>query len=146
MGGVNIGNLFPLNQWLHKINLLSDSIYKRLIIFRYKYWQWRDREMFEYIKQLRIMTIEETVDYIINNKCSCTRFGDGEFLVLVGLSNQFQKEDKRLADRLKEVIENRVDNLLVCMPSFITNVKPFVLNSQLTGLGFNHSYLKSAVK
>lgn len=145
-GGVNTGNLSPLNQWLHKIKLLFDSIHKRLIIFRYKYWQWRDREMAEYIKKLRIMSIEETVDYIIKNKSSCTRFGDGEFLVLVGQFNQFQKKDKKLADRLKEVIENKVDSLLVCMPSFITNVKPFVLNSQLTGLGFNHSYLKTAVK
>lgn len=145
-GGVNTGNLSPLNQWLHKIKLLFDSIHKRLIIFRYKYWQWRDREMAEYIKKLRIMSIEETVDYIIKKKSSCTRFGDGEFLVLVGQFNQFQKKDKKLADRLKEVIENKVDSLLVCMPSFITNVKPFVLNSQLTGLGFNHSYLKTAVK
>lgn len=101
--------------------------------------------MTKYLKSLQIMTITETVDYIVEHKCSCTRYGDGEFLVMNGSMNGFQKKDDKLAKRLKEVIESPLPNLLVCLPSFITDVSQFVLNSQLTGLGFNSILLKEIV-
>lgn len=128
-----------------RLSCFAVNLKKYLIILRYRYWQWKDKEMNSYIRKLYIMSMEETVDYIVRHKCSCTRYGDGEFLVLAGKHNKFQKEDKVLAERLKEIILNPVDGLLLCMPSFITNTKPFVLNSKLTGLGFNNSLLKSAV-
>ena len=144
--GVNFGTPPSLINLRHSLSSFFYGIYVRGLILRYRFWQWKDRDMSKYIKSLKIMSIEETIDYIVDNKCSCTRFGDGEFLVLIGKYNQFQKSDSKLAERLKEILLNPIGNLLVCMPSFITNVKPFVLNSKLTGLGFNHSYLKTAVE
>ena len=146
IGGVNFGTPPSLINLRHSLSSFFYGIYVRGLILRYRFWQWKDRDMSKYIKSLKIMSIEETIDYIVDNKCSCTRFGDGEFLVLIGKYNQFQKSDSKLAERLKEILLNPIGNLLVCMPSFITNVKPFVLNSKLTGLGFNHSYLKTAVE
>lgn len=122
-----------------------EKIRLRLIILRYKFWIHRDKQSTDYLKQLRIMSIEDTVNYIVQNKCSCTRYGDGEFLVMSGRGNKFQKRNESLAKRLIEVFQNQNDKLLICMPSFLTDVSPFVINSQLTGLGFTHSYLKSSI-
>lgn len=124
---------------------MLETIKKILIIQRYRYWQWKDREMSSYLSKLRIMPIEDTVDYIIDHQCSCSRFGDGEFLVMSGRHNGFQKEDDQLAERLKDVFKHPLPNLLVCIPTFMTDVSPFVLNSQLMGLGFNYSLLKEIV-
>lgn len=124
---------------------LIENIKKQLLVYRYRYWQHKDKTMTDYLNNLKIMPIEETVDYIVKNKCSCSRYGDGEFLVMSGRHNGFQKVDGKLAQRLRDAFENPVQGLLVCIPTFMTNVKPFVLNSQLTGLGFNHSLLKEIV-
>ena len=35
----------------------------------------------------------DTIDYILQNKCSVSRFGDGEFLIMQGWHIGFKKED-----------------------------------------------------
>lgn len=122
-----------------------DNIKKHLLILRYRYWQCKNKEITSYLHRLQIMSIEETVDYIVEHKCSCTRYGDGEFLVMSGRNNGFQKIDNKLAERLKEVIDTPIPNLLICIPTFLTNVKPFVLESQIFGLGYNNTFLKETV-
>lgn len=116
-----------------------------LLIWRYRYQQWRDKDNLKYLKSLKIMSMEESIRYIIKTKCSIARYGDGEFLIMGGYSNGFQKQDERLAERLRQILNEPLPNLLVCIPSFIKDVRPFIQNSQLTGLGFNQVYLKSCV-
>jgi hypothetical protein len=53
----------------------------------------------------KIASIDETLDYVIANRCSVSRFGDGE--VLLTNPNKeigFQVGDPKLAERLKEVL------------------------------------------
>ena len=120
-------------------------LYQIFRLFRYRYWQWRDKEMRNYLKSLEIMSQSDTIDYIIKHKCSITRYGDGEFLVMGGTHNIFQKEDKVLAEKLKLVFSEPLPNMLICIPSFLTDQKPLVLSSKIFGLEYNHTHLRSTV-
>ena len=69
-------------------------------------------------KPLRIMKASETINYIIDNKCSIARFGDGELhIVAYNSALRFQKTDKQLQKRLIEVLNNPNPDLLLCLPN-----------------------------
>lgn len=61
-----------------------------------------------------VMTVSETLHYVLENKVSMTRFGDGEFDCMFGKGIRYQKASKSLAARLKEVFSSQNKNLLVC--------------------------------
>ncbi len=95
---------------------MQDFLYQLLIEVRLGLKLRSYRTYWKFLKRLRIMSSAETVDYIIKNKCSASRFGDGEFAVMIGASNGFQKKDPILAKRLKEVILTNNENVLICIP------------------------------
>ena len=57
-------------------------------------------------KGLYVASREETVKEIIKKKKSISRFSDGEFSIIYGGNINFQKYDKTLSKRLKEIIKN----------------------------------------
>lgn len=72
---------------------------------------------------LNIMTPKKTMEYIINNQCSISRFGDGEFELILepDINLGFQNNSNLLAEKLEEVLENDNEKLLICIPySFIS--------------------------
>ena len=58
----------------------------------------------------------ETIEELKNTDKSIIRFGDGEFSIMEGESICFQKYDPSLAEKLKEIIKNNDDNLLIGIP------------------------------
>lgn len=67
--------------------------------------------------QLKIMTIEETLNYIIENNCSVSRYGDGEFNLLSSSSIGFQESDFELVNRLQKIVRKTgKSNCLICLP------------------------------
>ena len=64
----------------------------------------------------KVLNIDETIDYIIKNKSSVSRFGDGELKLMTEKSIFFQTYSKELGIRLKQVIRNEEKNLIVCIP------------------------------
>jgi glycosyltransferase family protein len=74
---------------------------------------------------------DETLDKILQDRCSLSRFGDGEFLVMHGSRIHFQNPSPQLAQRLKEVIASNIPNLLISLPDFfgsLDNYVPSVVN------------------
>ena len=74
-------------------------------------------------KKPKIMCFEETINYILKNGCSVSRFGDGEFnLCLYDCYDLFfQKYDKNLSLKLLEALNsNDNGNVLLCLPSSLT--------------------------
>lgn len=77
-------------------------------------------------KLLCIFDSETTVRYILNHRCSVSRFGDGEFQMITHYINKgtidsflvdsFQNYDAKLAMRLMEVLTTYSPNHLVCIP------------------------------
>lgn len=72
----------------------------------------------QFNRKSSVAGIDETLDKLIQTDCSLCRFGDGECKVMLGQGNGFQKADKQLAQRLKEIVKkNNSDHLLVCIPN-----------------------------
>lgn len=68
-----------------------------------------------------VLTTTETLEKIISERKSISRFGDGEFNLLMPgrkKGNIFQKRDKKLQGRLKEILNSNEENLLVCIQPF----------------------------
>lgn len=74
----------------------------------------------------KVVGRKETLDYILRNNCSVSRYGDGEFLLMTGWYIGFQKYDEKLAIRLREILKSDLKNHIVCLPDV------FRTTSQLT--------------
>jgi len=61
----------------------------------------------------KIKSIEETLDKIINDRCSISRFGDGEFACMNCSRISYHDPSEDLAERLKEVLSSDFPNLLI---------------------------------
>lgn len=72
----------------------------------------------KFYKKPNILSNKETIDKIINEKCSIGRFGDGEFFLLTkekGLS-RYQDINDRLSERLLEIMNSQEEKFLVGIP------------------------------
>ena len=78
-------------------------------------------------RNIRVAKSNDTVDFILSRRCSVSRYGDGEMNMIIQLltdnksviSPTFQQYDKRLAERLLEIISaENYDNArhIVCIP------------------------------
>ena len=68
-------------------------------------------------RKLKVMTAEETIDYIVKNRCSIARYGDGEVSLIRKYGIGFQDYDKNLSKELKNI--KTTDKLLVCVPFYL---------------------------
>lgn len=77
---------------------------------------------------IRVLSKEETLDYILKNQSSVVRFGDGEVQLMNGGSLDFQVFDQKLADRMLEIIAiPSSEQLLVCIPDVFHELRRFRL-------------------
>lgn len=74
----------------------------------------------------KIKSIDETLDKIIRDKCSISRFGDGEFACMNLSRISFHDPSEDLADRLKEVISSDLPNLLIGLPDCFGSLDCYV--------------------
>lgn len=88
-------------------NFIKQRIYVHIYMPLYYIW---------FSKKFDIKDGKETIDYIINSRCSISRYGDGEYMSLNGESTRFNQSDHILAKRLREVLNNEVVGHVVCLP------------------------------
>ncbi len=71
-----------------------------------------------------ILSKDETIRRITEDKKSITRLGDGEFAAIVGQKRwNFQPESKVLSEKLQEVLKSDNDNLIIGLnPTFYRNL------------------------
>lgn len=65
------------------------------------------------MNKLNVMSDWETVKYILDHKCSVSRFGDGELEVMIGFNIPFQKSNHQIRKKLKQI--KTTDKCLVCL-------------------------------
>lgn len=71
----------------------------------------------QYQYPIKIMSSLETIRYIKKHNCSISRYGDGEFRIMLSeMDLGFQSYAETLADKLKRVISETDEHLLVCFP------------------------------
>lgn len=76
-----------------------------------------------------VMSIEDTINAIIDNKLSVSRYGDGEVYMMADqMVESFQTYDKKQANRLKYIINNPIKNHMVCIPAIFENLSRFSEN------------------
>ena len=83
----------------------------------------------------RVYRAEETIELIIQEKLSVSRFGDGEFDMLLNINHpKYQKNDSNLVYKLNAAFNSNKKNLLVCIPDVFSSesLKP------LTGKAARH--------
>lgn len=61
-----------------------------------------------------VLSSNETLDYILNNKVSVGRYGDGELNIMLGNNIKFQEFNNDLSKRLMDIKSS--DKFLVCIP------------------------------
>lgn len=100
-------------------------------IYSYKYWKCRKLR-----HSYQILNSEETINYIINKRCSVSRYGDGELAMIYHFLdggdasnfyiNAFQRYSEQLASKLYQVLKSDKSNLLISVPYPISNVDEYV--------------------
>lgn len=74
----------------------------------------------------KIATVEETIDKIKKDKCSVSRFGDGEILLTNPAKNiGFQRGNQLLSERLKEVLTIERSNHIVCISDVFEHLERY---------------------
>ncbi len=101
---------------------------KKKITSQFYYYQWlfNTRKLRAGFPSYHILNIKETIDDIIKNKRSVSRFGDGEFrLMLPEYQLEFQENSDRIREKMREVIGSNLKNHLVCLPEPLVSVRSF---------------------
>ena len=98
-----------------KIYIFIGLIFSILIIilsyfFQYFKLKYTVEDLF---KGIKIFSAEDTLDEIINNNRSISRFGDGELNLLFGNGNLFQQYNKYLCKRMKLILKSSEVGLLI---------------------------------
>jgi len=113
----------------------------------YLYWIIRTWPFRWSFPKYKILSIDETINDIIKNKKSLSRFGDGEFLLILKKQNLgFQNQNPLLADKLLEVLNNRNPNFLVALPDSISSVKSHKRFAKVYWLLFINTHGKALSK
>lgn len=64
----------------------------------------------------KVLSIDETMEKIIHEKLSVSRFGDGEIKLVAGQPISFQRLEAGLAEKLQKVLSSKKEGFLVCLP------------------------------
>ena len=73
---------------------------------------------------IKMFSIEETIEVIIKEKVSVSRFGDGEFKwLLEKKQNSFQSNSKELVERLKEILTTEKKGHIVCITPAVSGLE-----------------------
>lgn len=67
------------------------------------------------IRVPKVNSVEKTYEKIISDRCSISRFGDGEFEIILENAAVFQCNDIRLARRLKDILISSLKNHIVAI-------------------------------
>lgn len=84
------------------------------------------------MKNPTIISLDDTIDTIIQRKASISRYGDGEFDIIFGRTQGFQGRNDRLAKRLKDVLKRNGESekFLVALPDCFGDISHFTPEAQ----------------
>lgn len=102
-------------------NLLNNNLDERYVSFEniHRYLDNLKYEMSEdirFVKKPKIASPQATIEKIIKDRVSISRFGDGEFELLFNRSIPFQSSNNKLSERLKEILTSNLENLIIGIP------------------------------
>lgn len=116
---------------------MKNILYNVELAFRFlKYQRKYDRKLKELGFLPIIRSTDETLDKILEEHCSVSRYGDGEFNVIREKGNGFCHYHPRLAERLGEVLERDIPHHIVCLPYALVSQENLNLRTKVFWLAF----------
>lgn len=97
-----------MKNYLKKIKNIPKRIEREIEAFQYRNGR--------YAGVLRILNTEESLSYIEKHPISFYRYGDGEIALMMGEGIPFQKADKRLAKRLRDLLTVNEKGIKAAIP------------------------------
>lgn len=81
---------------------------------------------------INVLNIEDTLDFIINNHSSVSRFGDGEINIMSGESIAYQDYNDKLCSELKEIVslQSNID-FVVCLSDVYKDLNRYTPHCQI---------------
>lgn len=76
---------------------------------------------FRKTSKLQIMSSMDSIRYIIDHKCSLSRFGDGELDSIEGKGGEYQHPSPRLSKMLLECLQSNLPNHRVAIPNHLNH-------------------------
>ena len=107
---------------------MKNSIFKRELLKVYnKAYDFKTKSVDWFLRKKmgvpKIMSVDDTLDYIMNNKCSVARFGDGELKLAVGEDISFQRWSPSIEKRLCQILKSNTPNCLITLSEFFEGGK-----------------------
>lgn len=107
------------------------KIYYYLLDLKDKIIIFYNKNITEKKKAPIVIDTDETLDKIINDKCSVSRFGDGEFSLIYGENLKFQPANKEISEKLKEILNSNKENHIVCIPNVFGEINWATENAKI---------------
>ena len=86
---------------------------------------YRFNSILKYLLKLNILSTEESINYLIDNKCSLARYGDGELNIIMGGDIHFQDYNEDLANRLKLILTEKQNHIMIGIPIAINSTRDY---------------------
>lgn len=85
-----------------------------------------------FMRQPKVIGMDDTISAIKERRASISRYGDGEFDIIFGRTEGFQKKDIDLSKRLREILKKNdlSERFLVAVPDCFGNLSQFSENAQ----------------
>lgn len=73
----------------------------------------------------KVLSLVETLQYIVDHKSSICRYGDGEFNIALGVDIGFQHLKNDMSERMNQVLQSDEENIMIAIPSIFGNLSMF---------------------
>ena len=82
-------------------------------------------------RQISVLSIDQSLNYLLEKGASVVRFGDGEMDLIAGRGIVYQEYDPELSARLREIMSMESDErLMVCLSDVFTGLERYSIDAQ----------------
>jgi len=107
-----------------------NKAYDGFVVVRDSLFIIKDKIYCMFHKSPQVASIQETIDYILANHCSISRFGDCEIKILKGREISYQYQDPTLVKKLKEILSTPIENHIVGLYDIFSDLSQYVVSDQ----------------
>lgn len=73
----------------------------------------------------KVLSLSETLQYIVDHKSSICRYGDGEFNIALGTAIGFQHLTSNMSERMTQVLLSDDENILIAIPDIFGDLSMY---------------------
>lgn len=114
---------FLLSIWDSLFNAW-DTLRKTCLLFADAIYQWL-------YAPPSVVSVEESIRYIVANKCSVARYGDGEMKLIMGHDISFQTCHPVIRQRLAKTLRCNDSNLIICIPNIFSSLDIYMNHDKI---------------